>query len=337
MRADAMTRRTMLRMTGIASAVIAAGARPQQRHGVLETEHATMHDVLIIGGSYAGLAAAMALGRSMRDVVVIDAGRPCNRFTPHSHNFLTHDGRPPAEIAEIARAQVLAYPTVHMKHAVATNIRSDGEGFMVSVDDGTDLRAKKVILATGIVDTLPDIRGLSACWGKSVLHCPYCHGYEVRGRSTLILANDESGVEMARMVSHWAGDLTMLTNGQPGLTDAHLQRLHAAGISVNVRPIAEIEHVDGYVRRVHVDDGSVVSCEVVYAKVPFVLHNDLSVQIACDHTPEGYVAVDGMGRTSVAGIYAAGDCTSRLRTVANAVGTGTAVGMQVNKDLVMGY
>jgi thioredoxin reductase len=299
-------------------------------------EHATMHDVLIVGGSYAGMAAAMALGRSMRDVIVVDAGNPCNRFTPHSHNFLTHDGRAPSEIAEIARAQVLAYPTVHMKHASATDIRSDGGGFVVAVDDGTVLRARKVILAAGIVDELPNIPGLQECWGKSVLHCPYCHGYEVRGSRTALIGHGDAGLEMAIMVGHWAPDLTVLTNGWIDAEALDRLRAQASGVRVDTRPIAEVVHERGHVRAIRFQDGSASSFDVIYAKVPFKLHSDLSTRIACEHTSEGYVVVDGTGRTSIAGVYAAGDCASKMRTVANAVGTGTTVGMQVNRDLVMG-
>jgi len=303
----------------------------------MNTTEAARQDVIIVGGSYAGLAAAMALGRSMRDVVVIDAGKPCNRFTPHSHNFLTHDGRAPAEIASLARVQVLAYPTVRLHEATAMDMRIMADGFEIETDAGIVWSGRKVIIATGIIDELPVIPGMQECWGKSVLHCPYCHGYEVRGKRTAMIGQGDAGIEMAIIVSHWAPGLTMLTNAWDGLTDANMQRLAAAGIRVDPGRIVEIVHENGFVRSIRLSNGATLDVDVVYAKVPFSHHSDLAARVGCDLTRDGYIALDALGRTTVPGVYAAGDCASRIRTVANAVGSGTAVGMQVNKDLVLGH
>ena len=148
------------------------------------------YEVIIIGGSYSGLSAALALGRSLRKVLVIDGGKPCNRFTPHSQNFLTHDGRKPAEISAIAKEQVLQYKTVEFLEDVALNAEKTEQGFTVETDRGT-FQSKRLILAAGLRDILPDIPGIAECWGKSVIHCPYCHGYEFHSQKTGILANDE--------------------------------------------------------------------------------------------------------------------------------------------------
>src|SRR5688572_21015675 len=165
-------------------------------------------DVIIIGGSYAGLAAGMALGRALRKVLIIDSGEPCNRQTPHSHNFLTHDGRPPGEIAKLARQQVQLYNTIRFLQGVAAlGIKTEG-GFEITQDSGEIFGAKKLIFATGIRDIMPDIDGFKSSWGISVLHCPYCHGYEVRNQRTGILGNGENGFELTKLISNWTKDLT---------------------------------------------------------------------------------------------------------------------------------
>jgi len=143
-------------------------------------------DVIIIGGSYAGLSAALALGRSLRKVLIMDSGLPCNRSTPHSHNFLTHDGERPAVIAEQARTKVLAYKTVTWWNGLAVSGRKTGSGFEIITQNDGIFYGRKLIFATGIRDILPDIKGFAECWGISVIHCPYCHGYEFRGEKRLL-------------------------------------------------------------------------------------------------------------------------------------------------------
>src|SRR5688500_15047914 len=140
----------------------------------------TKFDVIIVGGSYSGLAAGMALGRALRKVLIIDSGKPCNRYTPHSHNFITHDGKPPGEIGALARQQVEKYNTVKFFNAIALKSENKGNLFHISAGSNAIFSAKKLIFATGIRDLMTDIAGFEECWGKSVIHCPYCHGYEVR-------------------------------------------------------------------------------------------------------------------------------------------------------------
>src|SRR4051812_6593031 len=168
-------------------------------------------DVVIIGGSYAGLAAAMSMGRALRNVLIIDSGEPCNRQTPHSHNFLTQDGKTPKEIATLARQQVEMYNTVRFFNGLATNGAKIENGFEIQVTPGETFRAKKLIFATGIKDMMPDMEGYAECWGISVLHCPYCHGYEVRNERTGILGNGEYGFEFSKVISNWTKDLTLFT------------------------------------------------------------------------------------------------------------------------------
>ncbi|MEO9210991.1 MAG: NAD(P)/FAD-dependent oxidoreductase, partial [Ginsengibacter sp.] len=172
-----------------------------------------LYDVIIIGGSYSGLAAGMALGRALRKVLIIDNDEPCNRQTPHSHNFLTQDGNTPSEISALARQQVQQYKTIQFLKGLATNAVKTSTGFEIETNTGKRFFARKIIIATGIKDLMPNIPGFAESWGISVLHCPYCHGYEVRNQKTGILGNGNYGYEFSVLISNWTKDLTLYTNG----------------------------------------------------------------------------------------------------------------------------
>jgi thioredoxin reductase len=291
-------------------------------------------DAIIVGGSYAGLAAGMALGRALRRVLIVDSGLPCNRQTPFSHNFITQDGVPPHLIASKARAQVEQYASVEFKPGLVTGVSNTDEGFDVGLEDGAGYHAKKLVFATGVRDELPAIPGFAECWGISVLHCPYCHGYEVRDEATGVLGNGERGFELARLISNWTKDLTLFTNGPSTLTEEQEGKLRAHRIRIVETAVAELEHVRGQLQRIHFADGSAAAIHALYAMPAFEQHCTLPQQLGCVLTDEGYLQVDPQQRTTVPGIYAAGDSTMRLRTVANAVASGTTAGMMLNKDLV---
>lgn len=291
-------------------------------------------DAIIVGGSYAGLAAGMALGRALRRVLIVDSGLPCNRQTPFSHNFITQDGVPPHRIAATARAQVERYTTVAFTHGTVTAVSTTADGFHVRLEDGAAYRAKKLVFATGVRDVLPPIPGFAACWGISVLHCPYCHGYEVRDEATGVLGNGERGFELARLISNWTKDLTLFTNGPSTLTEEQAGKLRAHRIRIVETAVAELEHVKGQLQRIHFADGSAAAIHALYAMPAFEQHCTLPQELGCALTDEGYLKVDAQQRTSIPGIYACGDSTLRLRTVANAVATGTTAGMMLNKDLI---
>jgi thioredoxin reductase len=293
------------------------------------------YDAIVVGGSYAGLAAAMALGRSLRRVLVIDGGKPCNAQTPHSHNFLTRDGETPAAIAALGRSQVQAYDTVHFLDGLATDATRAEGGFVVGTDAGQHFFGRKLIFATGIRDLLPNVPGLAECWGISVLHCPYCHGYEVRGLATGLLAKGDSAFEFAALLSNWTKDLTVLTNGGSTFTEAQIERLAQHQVRIETREIERLEAEDGRLQAVRFRDGAVLPLRVIYTRPPFLQHSPLPAALGCELTDQGYFRVDGAQRTTVPGIFACGDNASSMRTVANAVGTGTTAGMMANRELVM--
>ncbi|UOQ55687.1 NAD(P)/FAD-dependent oxidoreductase [Hymenobacter cellulosivorans] len=291
-------------------------------------------EVLIIGGSYAGLAAAMALGRARRRVIVLDSGRPCNQQTPHSHNFLTQDGETPEAIRSKARIQVLAYPTVTLLAGEAVAAARQGAGFVVSTAAGETIEAGKLIFATGVRDLLPATPGFAEAWGISVLHCPYCHGYEVRDEPLGVLGNGDMGFEFARLIHHWSPKLTLFTNGPATLTSEQTQRLHHHGIRIVEAEIQRLDHAAGYLRSVELATGAPVPLTALFARMPFELHCPLPLELGCTLTEMGHLQVDEMQRTSVPGIYAAGDATTPMRAVATAVAAGNKAGAMLNHELI---
>ncbi|MEX0359378.1 MAG: NAD(P)/FAD-dependent oxidoreductase [Allomuricauda sp.] len=292
-------------------------------------------DVIIVGGSYAGLSAAMALGRALKKVLIIDSGKPCNRQTPHSHNFLTQDGVPPHEIAQLGKSQVAQYPTVHFFDGLATEGKKIADGFEITVSTEERFTAKKLVFATGIKDIMPPIEGFSDCWGISILHCPYCHGYEVRGTKTGVFANGEEAFEFAKFLTNWTQDLTLYTNGKSDLSPEQIQQLKDLNIEVVDKKIQKMEHEEGYLKQLQFMDGSTATITALYAHIPFEQHCDIPISLGAKLDEQGYIALDGMQKTTVDGMYACGDNATRMRTVANAVYQGTFTGMVVSKEMIM--
>jgi thioredoxin reductase len=291
-------------------------------------------DVAIIGGSYAGLSAALALGRALRQVVVLDSSQPCNRQTPHSHNFLTQDGSTPAALAAVAREQVLAYPTVQLRPETAVAATSEGNYFAVATASGVVLHARKLLFATGIRDLMPALPGFAECWGISAIHCPYCHGYEYRGQPTGILATSEAAVEMGMLIRNWTDNLTIFTNGPATIEPAPRQLLAARGIALDETPVQLLRHQAGYLTHLDLADGRRVPLAALYARLPFKQHCALPRTLGCAHSDAGYVVVDAFQKTSVPGIYAAGDATSPMRAVSAAVAGGAMAGAMLNRELI---
>lgn len=304
-------------------------------------------DTIIIGGSYAGLSAAMSLGRSLRSTLVIDSGSPCNRQTPHSHNFLTQDGASPQEISTLARRQVEQYSTVQLYDGFAISAKKTAAGFEVRTKGGTkdsgagtedprpisNFSGKKLILATGIKDDLPEIKGLADCWGISVVHCPYCHGYEFRNIKTGIMANGDKAFHLATLVNNLTNDITMLTSGKADFKAEQLAKLDEHKIKIVDTKISEIVHQNGHLESVVFDGGTHMRFGAVYATVPFSQHTEIPAQLGCELTEHGHIKIDGHQKTNVDGVYACGDNSSPMRSVANAVYTGNLTGALVNKEL----
>ena len=297
-------------------------------------KHNENYDVIIIGGSYAGLQAAMTLGRALRQVLVIDSGNPCNRQTPHSHNFLTQDGETPAAIATKGREQLTTYTTVTLLNDKATEVEKVEGDFNVGTQLGNKFTARKIIFTTGVRDLMPNIPGFADCWGVSILHCPYCHGYEVRQQPTGILANGDMGFEFSRIISNWTNNLTLYTNGPSTLTVAHQQKLALRNIQIIETELQEIVQEQGYVKSVIFKDDNKQPITALYAKFPFEQHSSLPANVGCELNEHGLIKVDSFGKTTVPGVYAAGDNCTLMRAVAGAVSAGLMAGAFINKELI---
>ncbi len=294
----------------------------------------TTYDVIVIGGSNAGLQAAMTLARALRKVLVIDSGRPCNKSTPHSHNFLTRDGATPQEILTIAREQLLRYPTVTLLNAKAVKAEGQDGGFTVYTEDESAYQAKKLIFATGIKDQLPDIPGFKDCWGVTAIHCPYCHGYEFKQQPTGILAKGNDAYDLAKLISNWTDQLTVFSNGSLELDDDKLEQLQRKNITIVTDTVVEFVHDHGHLRKVKCANGQSSPMNAIYSRSPFVQHCELPAELGCQMTDTGLIQVDQFGKTSVGGIYAAGDNSSMFRSVANAVAMGAASAAFINRELI---
>ncbi|MDN3595569.1 NAD(P)/FAD-dependent oxidoreductase [Zunongwangia endophytica] len=291
-----------------------------------------MYDVIIIGGSYAGLAAAMTMGRSIRKTLVIDSGKPCNAQTPYSHNFITQDGEKPGAIASKAKQQVLAYPSVNFKEDLVNEVSGHDGNFKVSTRSNEHYQAKKIIFATGVKDIMPEIEGFQACWGIAAIHCPYCHGYEVRDKKTGILINDENALNFAKLILNWTDDLTIYSNGKARFNSEEIKNL---GVHINEKAIQHIEHNKGYMSHLQFQDGSKSKLDALYHRTAYEQHCKIPEQLGCEITETGHIKVNEFQQTSIEGIYAVGDSSSPLRSVTLANASGAKAAFTLNHELIM--
>jgi thioredoxin reductase/SAM-dependent methyltransferase len=296
------------------------------------------YDVVVIGGGAAGLNGTMMLARSRRRVAVIDAGAPRNAPADAVHGLLGHDGTPPAELLERGRSEVRRYGGHVVEGSVAGAVRHEG-GFTVTLADGSSTHARRLLVTTGLFDVLPDVPGVRERWGRDVLHCPYCHGWEVRDRAVTILATGPQSVHQALLFRQLTDDVTLITHAlSPDAEQA--EQLAARGIRVVDGPAASLEITDDRLVGVRMGDGAVVACEVVVVASRMVAHvgffDDLGLA-AVEH-PSGmgeHVPADPMGRTDVPGVWVAGNVSDLSAQVGAAASQGALAGAQINADLVM--
>nr|WP_299780835.1 NAD(P)/FAD-dependent oxidoreductase [uncultured Formosa sp.] len=290
-------------------------------------------EVIIIGGSYAGLSTAMALGRSLRDTLIIDAGKPCNRQTPHSHNFLTQDGSTPQEISEIVKRQLSKYDSIKFYNGLAVSGKSIKKGFEITTANGDVFTSKKLVFATGIKDIMPDTNGFSQCWGISVVHCPYCHGYEIRHKKTAIIANGERAFHLTSLVNNLTKEITIITSRTKDFEESLLDKLKQYNIKIIEKEISKIEHKKGQLESIVFKDGSIENYECAYASVPFEQNSTIPKVLGCKFTEHGHIEVNSMQKTTAEGIFACGDNSTMMRSVAIAVSSGNITGAVINNEL----
>lgn len=290
-----------------------------------------LHDVIVVGGSYAGMAAALQLLRARRSVMVIDAGERRNRFSGHSHGFLGQDGVPPGDIAATARRQLEAYPTLTWLEGRAAAVGGSRDDFTVAADEGQVHRARRILLASGVADQLPAVDGLAERWGKSVFHCPYCHGYEVGGRPVGVLATGALSAHQAELLTDW-GEVTLLANGIEFDADAR-GALDSRHVVVEQTPVARLEGEAD----VLLVDGRRLSFGGLFTAARTVPSSSLPEEMGCvlEETPMGVqVRTDATRQTSIPGVFACGDLARAPHSVSLAVGDGAMAGTFVHRSLL---
>ena len=304
--------------------------------GHMDETRTQVHDTIIIGGGVAGLSAALMLGRARRDAVVIDAGAPRNRFAAHMNGVLGHDGVDPAELLRSGRAEASAYGVTFVDAAVR-RVDHSGSGLAVTTEDGATRTGRTVILATGITDRLPPIPGLAQRWGASVLHCPYCHGWEVRDRRLGVLATSPMALHQVQLIRQWSDDVVFLAAGAGDLDDDVRARLRARGIRIVDRAVTEVLGAGDDLTGVRLDDGDVVELDAIFTGGVPEPHDRMlePLHLARADGPMGdLITVDAVGQTSDPRVWAAGNVVSPNANVPVAMGAGSFAGAAVNARLV---
>jgi thioredoxin reductase len=294
----------------------------------------SQYDVVIIGGGAAGLSAALVLSRARRSVLVVDAGQPRNAPATHMHGYLSRDGIAPSDFGSAGRREVTTYGGEIVEGTV-TNLVPDGRsGFWILLADGRRISARRLLVTTGLRDELPDIPGLRERWAIDVLHCPYCHGYEVRDRQLGVLGGTPGAVRYAQVVRQWTHDLVYFT--PPGLlTVTERNQLLARAIGVVEGTIDELISDDAdHLRGVRMHDGCVIPRDVLFVPPRFIPNSSLLAGLAADVDADGWAATDRSGRTSIAGVWAAGNVVDPRAQVITAAGSGSAAAIALNADLV---
>jgi thioredoxin reductase len=291
------------------------------------------YDVVVIGGGAAGLSAALVLTRARRTVLVVDAGAPRNAPAAHMHGYLSRDGLPPGELLAAGRDEVKDYGGEIVAGVVTGLARDDHGGFTAVLADGQRVSARRLLVTTGLRDELPDIPGLGDRWARDVLHCPYCHGHEVRDRRLGVLGGTPGAARYAQIVRQWTHDLVYFT--PPGiLTGTERAEMTARAIGVVEGAVQELVVEDDRLRGVRMDDGHVVRRDALFVPPRFVPNNDLVVGLGCDVDPDGWITADRTGLTSVPGVWVAGNVVDPRAQVITAAGQGSAAAIALNADLV---
>lgn len=297
-----------------------------------------MNDVIIIGGSFAGLAAALQLGRAHRKVIVLDTSRPRNRFAGHSHGVLGHDHKPPLDILAEARQQLARYPTIRLVNARAESVSGAIDDFCVVTDDNETLRARRLILSYGVVDQMPNVPGFAECWGSSIVPCPYCDGFEVAGQHWGVVWFGPQSHQSVRLFRDWTDKLTVFADGHDIAPDIQADLAQRNIPVVNGR-IIEIAHHKGNIATVNLDTPRNIAVDILFAqprnKPSASLHESLG--LATVDTPTGIVLkVDERRQTSMPGIYAAGDlATPFLPSVTQSTWQGAMAGIFAQQSMLV--
>ncbi|SCK34089.1 thioredoxin reductase (NADPH) [Streptomyces sp. WMMB 714] len=287
------------------------------------------YDVVVVGGGAGGLSAALVLARSRRPVAVVDSGSPRNAPSAHVHGFLSRDGQAPSDLVGAGRAEVAGYGG----ELIDGRVRSIEPGFTVRLDDGRALRARRVVVATGLRDELPAIPGVRERWGQDVLHCPYCHGYEVRDQPIGVLGSGPGAVHQALLLGQWSRDVVLFRHRLP-LSAEEAEQLTARDVHIADGEVERLVTAGDRLEGVALAGGRVVPRRAVFVPPRMVPADGLLTDLGCERDGSGWVATDGSGLTGVAGVWAVGNVADPMAAVVNAAAGGASAAIAVNRSLV---
>lgn len=297
------------------------GARRRLRH---PRPQAPALDAVVVGGGPAGLSAALVLGRARRRVVVLDTGRPANLASRGIGGLLGQDGVAPTELRRTGREQLAELPTVAVQEEAVVGATRGLEHFSVSLAGGRRLRTRSLVLAHGLSYEPPALAGIEPLWGRTVFHCPFCDGWEVRDRALAVHGNGPEAVGSALFVAGWSSDVVLVTDGPPRLGPGGRDSLSAAGVRLREEPVRRLAGANGRLAAIEFDAGAAEPREALFVRTRREQPNGLAAALGCELSDGGTIVTDGDGRTTVPGVYAVGDAaTERLRSVAAAIGTGS--------------
>jgi len=299
------------------------------------------YDVVVVGGGAAGLSGALALARARRSVLVVDSGAPRNAPAGGVHNYLGREGTPPGELVAAGRAEVASYGGEVVTGSV-TVARAEGGGFRVELDDGTTVGARRLLVTTGLVDELPDVPGLAQRWGRDVLHCPYCHGWEVREQPIGVLSTGPMAAHQALLFRQWSSDVTLFLHSGPELTDEQSEQLAARDIAVVDGEVTGLQVTDDRLTGLQLAGGEVIGCRAVVVAPRVAARAEVLTGLGLGTTDleiDGYVfgshvAADAKGATSIPGVWVAGNVTDPLAQVISSAAAGLNAAAAINGDLV---
>jgi thioredoxin reductase len=295
----------------------------------------SLYDVVIVGAGPAGLSAALILGRARRTVLICDNGRPRNAASHALHGYLTRDGIHPREFLAIGRKELTPYTTVSLRDIGVADAACEADGrFKVTLADGTSVRSRKLLVATGVCDNLPEIPGIQAMYGRSVFHCPYCDGWEIRDQPIAIYGQEHRGIGLSLELTAWSRDLVLCTDGPGGIGGDDRARLARNGIRIREERVAALEGRDGMLERIVFESGEPLPCRAMFFSAGQFQRSQLAVRLGCEVSEKGTVWTGKYESTHLPGLYVAGDASRAVQWVIVAAAEGAEAAFAINTDLI---
>lgn len=290
------------------------------------------YDCAVIGGGPAGMTASLVLGRARRKVILFDDNKPRNAVTKESHGFLTRDGVKPAELKQIAHAELSQYPSIFIKNSEVIKVKKVEDVFFIETTERETFFVRKIIFATGIKEALPDIEGLQTFYGKSIFSCPYCDGWELKEKTIAIISNHQAIYELIKLLYNWSKNLIVCTDGSCTITKEEKNELAQKGIQLFEQKVKKVVGSNGLVHAVQFIDETEVAIEGGFITPEWVPTTSMAKALGCEIDKHGGLNTDGLGRTNIEGVYAAGDVTTPSQVII-AAGEGSKAAIGVNTDL----